>query len=74
MHTISDLGAVGCGVFEGRQVCSPWHVAANVSWAVTGSTIAVGAVLLWRLLARDALSRLGWRSWRSPVWERSWWA
>jgi hypothetical membrane protein len=59
MHTISDLGAVGCGGFESRDVCSPWHVTANVSWTITGLSIFLGAVLLWRLLARDGASRTG---------------
>ncbi|WP_435193577.1 DUF998 domain-containing protein [Streptomyces sp. NRRL F-5630] len=58
-HAISDLGAVTCGSFEGREVCSPWHVAANASWAVTGLCIALGAVLLWRLFAHDVRSRIG---------------
>lgn len=58
-HTISDLGAVDCGVFEGRSVCSPWHAAANTSWVVAGASIALGGALLWRTLARSAASRVG---------------
>lgn len=58
-HAISDLGAVNCTVFEGRDVCSPWHVASNISWTLTGLSIFLGAVLLWRPLARDAVGRLG---------------
>lgn len=59
MHAISDLGAVNCGVFEGRDVCSPWHVASNVSWTLTGLSIFLGAVLLWRPFARGTIGRGG---------------
>lgn len=59
MHAISDLGAVNCGVFEGRDVCSPWHVASNVSWTLTGLSIFLGAVLLWRAFAGGTIGRVG---------------
>lgn len=31
---ISDLGAVNCGVFDGRHVCSPLHGLMNASFVV----------------------------------------
>ncbi len=43
---ISDLGAVGCGVFDGRDVCSPAHLLMNASFVVQGVGMMVGAVLL----------------------------
>lgn len=43
---ISDLGAVTCGRYEGREVCSPDHVWMNVSFGLVGTAIGVGAVLL----------------------------
>ena len=43
---ISDLGAVGCGFFDGRDVCSPAHVLMNASFVVQGIGMMVGALLL----------------------------
>lgn len=43
---ISDLGAVGCGVFDGRDVCSPAHLLMNASFVVQGIGMMVGALLL----------------------------
>ena len=43
---ISDLGAAGCGVFDGRDVCSPAHVLMNASFVVQGIGMMVGALLL----------------------------
>ena len=43
---ISDLGAVGCGVFDGRDVCSPVHVLMNASFVVQGLGMVVGSLLL----------------------------
>ncbi|MDQ0754086.1 DUF998 domain-containing protein [Arthrobacter sp. B3I4] len=43
---ISDLGAVGCGVFSGRDVCSPAHLLMNASFVVQGIGMMVGALLL----------------------------
>ena len=43
---ISDLGATGCGVFDGRDVCSPAHVLMNASFVVQGIGMMVGALLL----------------------------
>ena len=43
---ISDLGAVGCGDFDGRDVCSPAHLLMNASFVVQGIGMMVGALLL----------------------------
>ncbi|MET1020666.1 MAG: DUF998 domain-containing protein [Arthrobacter sp.] len=43
---ISDLGAADCGVFDGRDVCSPAHVLMNASFVVQGIGMMVGALLL----------------------------
>ena len=49
-NLISDLGAVGCGVFDGRDVCSPAHLLMNASFVVQGVGMMVGAVLLSSVL------------------------
>ena len=43
---ISDLGAVRCGVFDGRDVCSPAHLLMNASFVVQGIGMMVGSLLL----------------------------
>jgi hypothetical membrane protein len=46
-NAISDLGAVTCGMFGGREVCSPDHVAMNAGFIVLGLLMACGAYFLW---------------------------
>jgi hypothetical membrane protein len=48
LNAISDLGAVGCGPFDGRSVCSPSHGLMNASFILLGVAMAVGAVLFYR--------------------------
>ncbi len=43
---ISDLGALGCGEYAGRDVCSPAHLLMNASFVVQGIGMIVGALLL----------------------------
>lgn len=43
---ISDLGAVSCGVYEDRDVCSPLHLLMNASFVVQGLALLLGAALL----------------------------
>ncbi|CAH0207545.1 hypothetical protein SRABI26_02074 [Arthrobacter sp. Bi26] len=43
---ISDLGALACGDFDGRDVCSPAHLLMNASFVVQGLGMVVGALLL----------------------------
>lgn len=66
---ISDLGAMGCGAFGGRDVCSPAHLLMNASFVVQGVGMMVGALLLSSALlcvaARPGVRvrlRPGWRS------------
>lgn len=43
---ISDLGALACGEFDGRDVCSPAHLLMNASFVVQGLGMIIGAILL----------------------------
>lgn len=43
---ISDLGALRCGEYAGREVCSPAHLLMNASFVVQGIGMMVGALLL----------------------------
>lgn len=43
---ISDLGAVSCGVYEDRDVCSPLHLLMNASFVVQGLALILGALFL----------------------------
>jgi hypothetical membrane protein len=43
---ISDLGAVMCGIYDGRDVCSPLHWLMNASFVVQGLGMLLGALLL----------------------------
>jgi hypothetical protein len=43
---ISDLGAIHCGIHEGRGVCSPLHAVMNASFVVQGLGMLVGALFL----------------------------
>ncbi|MFI5836749.1 DUF998 domain-containing protein [Micromonospora sp. NPDC051300] len=54
-HNISDLGNVGCGVWDTtrpRLVCSPWHPAMNVAFVAVGLLLAAGV-----LVGRTAFGR-----------------
>ena len=73
---ISDLGAVNCGIFDGRNVCSPLHWLMNASFIVQGLGMLLGALLLTSGLlcvaARaGARVQLGHRKpWLAAVWVR----
>jgi hypothetical membrane protein len=43
---ISDLGANTCGMYDGRNVCSPWHLVFNVSIVLFGLLLLLGIVLI----------------------------
>lgn len=43
---ISDLGALHCGVYSGRDICSPLHPVMNVSFVLQGVAMIVGALFL----------------------------
>ncbi len=50
LNAISDLGAVGCGPFDDRFVCSPLHGLMNTSLVLLGLGMAIGSVLLYQQL------------------------
>ena len=56
LNAISDLGARGCGQFDGRYVCSPLHGVMNASLILLGLSMIVGSVLLYQEPGR---SRVG---------------
>ncbi|MET1065801.1 MAG: DUF998 domain-containing protein [Arthrobacter sp.] len=68
---ISDLGAAACGVFDGRNVCSPAHVLMNASFVVQGIGMMVGALLLSAALLCTA-ARPGARFTRVPAGRVPW--
>ena len=43
---ISDLGALKCGIYDGREVCSPLNWLMNASFVVQGLGMVLGAILL----------------------------
>ncbi len=56
---ISDLGAVYCGEYAGRAICSPWHDVFNVSIVLLGVFLIVGVLLIPTAFPRRNSSRLG---------------
>src|SRR5690348_5311634 len=56
LNAISDLGAIGCGQFDDRYVCSPLHGLMNISLILLGLTMAVGSVLMYQAVHK---SRVG---------------
>lgn len=45
-NLISDLGALECGIYRGRDVCSPLHGVMNASFLLQGSAMIIGAALV----------------------------
>jgi hypothetical membrane protein len=43
---ISDLGAVNCGIWGGRDICSPGHEVFNVSIVLLGLFLIFGTILI----------------------------
>jgi len=43
---ISDLGAVHCGLFASRTICSPWHLVFDISIVLLGVFLILGVLLL----------------------------
>lgn len=58
LNAISDLGAVRCGPFDDRTVCSPLHGVMNVSLILLGLAMTAGSVLLylWLRTSRTGFS------------------
>ncbi len=46
VNYISDLGARTCGVYDGRDVCSPLYAVMNTSFLLTGAGMLLGSALL----------------------------
>ena len=67
-NVISDLGAAHCGIYAGRDVCSPLHWLMNLSFVVQGLAMVVGAVLLSTVLFRVAALPDVPPHVRNPVW------
>lgn len=59
-NTISDLGNTNCGLYIASYVCSPWYLLMNVSFVILGLTMICGAVVYYRHLAANRLSRAGY--------------
>lgn len=45
-NLISDLGALDCGIYRGRDVCSPLQGVMNASFVLQGSAMIIGAALV----------------------------
>jgi hypothetical membrane protein len=56
LNAISDLGAVGCGHFDDRMMCSPLHGLMNVSLIALGLAMVIGSALTYQEVHR---SRVG---------------
>lgn len=56
---ISDLGAVGCGMYSGRFVCSPWHDVFNASIVLLGILLILGVLLIPTAFPARFTRRLG---------------
>jgi hypothetical membrane protein len=56
LNAISDLGAISCGSFDDRLVCSPLHGLMNTSLILLGLGMAIGSVLIYQAVHR---SRVG---------------
>ncbi|WP_046563420.1 DUF998 domain-containing protein [Micromonospora sp. HK10] len=61
-NNISDLGNVNCGLFDGREICSPRHAAFNIGMMAVGFLLGAGVVLagsVWGRGGRATLARTG---------------
>jgi hypothetical membrane protein len=58
-NTISDLANTHCGSYGARLVCSPKHIAMNLSFMLLGATMIAGALLLQRVMATNRMARVG---------------
>ncbi|MEU5906225.1 DUF998 domain-containing protein [Micromonospora sp. NPDC047467] len=59
-NNISDLGNVGCGVWDTtrpRYVCSPWYPLMNAGMLATAVLLASGLLLTWRIVGRGGVVR-----------------
>lgn len=68
---ISDLGAINCGIYEQREVCSPLHLLMNASFVVQGLGMLFGALLLSAALLCIA-ARPGVRIQHGAAYRKAW--
>ncbi|MBC7581389.1 DUF998 domain-containing protein [Aeromicrobium sp.] len=59
LNLISDLGNTACGQYAGRYVCSPHHSLMNASFIVLGTTMAVGALVIYQEFEKTRGSIIG---------------
>ena len=58
-NPISDLGNTSCGIYAGRQVCSPLHNLMNLSLIVLGVVMILGAPLIYQEFRERPLNLVG---------------
>ena len=58
-NPISDLGNTGCGVYEGRYVCSPQYWLMNFAFVALGVLMAAGAPLIHQEFREHRLAVVG---------------
>lgn len=68
---ISDLGAINCGNYEHRDICSPLHLLMNASFVVQGLGMLFGALLLSSALLCIA-ARPGVRIQQGAAYRKAW--
>ncbi|UKA63617.1 hypothetical protein [Arthrobacter sp. FW306-04-A] len=68
---ISDLGAIKCGIYEHRDICSPLHLLMNASFVVQGLGMLFGALLLSSALLCIA-ARPGVRIQQGAAYRKAW--
>lgn len=56
---ISDLGAVYCGQYAGRYICSPWHEVFNISIILLGLLLIFGTLLVTTAFPPRGSRRIG---------------
>ena len=56
---ISDLGNTRCGIYAGRQVCSPTHWLMNLAFVALGLLMATGAPLIHQEFRERRLAVVG---------------
>ena len=59
LNPISDLGNTGCGLYEGRHVCSPEHGLMNFAFVALGLLMAAGAPLIHQEFREHRLAVVG---------------
>ncbi|HUD10203.1 MAG TPA: DUF998 domain-containing protein [Candidatus Saccharimonadales bacterium] len=58
-NTISDLGNTSCGIYAGRDVCSPLHIMMNVSFMILGLFMIGGSLLIYQEFKESKLALVG---------------